>query len=82
MLLKRLMNPLENDSNCVYVGNLTLAVLMDNAFYDNSEDGMLTSLLFRLSKSSLPSTNQGIIIVFALHIIDDIKRMSQFLSNA
>ena len=77
LLIEKLLNPLEDESNCTYVGNL-LMVFCEKKI-ENRTPNLLKGLVQKLSKSSIPSTNQGILIYFAYLLISNFDDLIDFL---
>ena len=77
LLIEKLLNPLEDESNCTYVGNLLMTFCEKKT--ENRTPNLLQGLIQKLSKSSIPSTNQGIIIYFSYLFITNFDDLIEFL---
>lgn len=75
----RIVDPKENESLCVYVGGLGLALYTANNESRNSE--FISALVRKMAKSCLPATNQGLTVFFAYQLLQNFDQMLEFLSN-
>lgn len=78
-LFMRLIVPSEADNNCVYVGNLALALYLKCS--ESRTPEFVTAVARKLSKVALPSTNQGIVIFFCYLFGVDFAGTLNFLAN-
>jgi len=75
----RIVDPKENESLCVYVGGLGLALYTVSEDSRNSE--FISALVRKMAKSCLPATNQGLTVFFAYQLLSNFDQMLEFLSN-
>ena len=78
-LLEKILNPTEPEINCQIVGNLFMAYA--EFFANKRSPEMMVSLISKLNKSSLPVTNQGIVVYLSFLIQSYTPDMLIFLSN-
>lgn len=78
-LLEMMLNPAEQEAKCQVLGNLFMAYL--EFFAKQRSPQMMTALIRKLHKSSLPVTNQGIVVYLSFLIQSYSPDMLNFLST-
>ena len=78
-LLEMMLSPAEQEAKCQVLGNLFMAYL--EFFAKQRSPQMITALIRKLHKSSLPVTNQGIVVYLSFLIQSYSPDMLNFLST-
>ena len=78
-LLEQMLIPSESESSCQLLGNLFMAYC--EFFARQRSPEMITALIRKLHKSSLPATNQGIVVYLSFLIQSYSPDMLEFLAG-
>ena len=79
-VMDRLLNPKESEVLSTYIGNIVM-VMMENISNPKINMELLKRTIAKVRKCSLPSTLQGIALLFSRYINKSPKDMIKFLAN-